>query len=85
MAVGTVVRVLEVPESVLARLSGRERTRVASMCGQAFTVYEVDSWGGAWVEKWWSDGKGKRTSHSVGLKPAEIQVVHKNNRGKTTV
>jgi hypothetical protein len=75
VAVGTVVRVLAISTSVLDRLDSDERERVRSMLGQAFPVYEVDEWGGAWVEKWWQASEDSATSHSLGLAPAEIEVV----------
>lgn len=75
VAVGTRVRVVNVPSSVLERLDEAERARVASMTGETFEVYEVDSWGGAWVEKWWHESEDQASSHSLGLRPAEMEVV----------
>jgi hypothetical protein len=73
--VGTRVRVISVPSSVLERVDVAERDRVASMAGETFEVYEVDAWGGAWVEKWWHESEDKASSHSLGLRPAEMEVV----------
>ena len=50
--VGIKVRVLKISESVFNRLSDDEALRVRSMEGESFEVYEIDEWGGAWVEKW---------------------------------
>jgi hypothetical protein len=75
VAEGTLVRVLAVPASVLERLEPKERDRVASMVGRAFKVYEVDEWGGAWVENWWQERGGRATSHSLGLRSSEMEVV----------
>jgi hypothetical protein len=73
--VGTRVRVVSVPTSVLQRVDLAERERVASMTGETFEVYEVDPWGGAWVMKWWHASGDEATSHSLGLRPAEMEVV----------
>jgi hypothetical protein len=75
VSAGTRVRVLVVRPSVLDRLDELERQRVASMIGETFEVYEVDQWGGAWVEKWWRESDSESTSHSLGLAPDEIEVV----------
>jgi hypothetical protein len=72
---GTVVRVLQVRPSVLGPLSQEEALRVKSLVGEALSVYEVDEWGSAWVEKWWSEGNGKSASHSLALSPDEMEVV----------
>jgi hypothetical protein len=74
VAVGTRVRVVGVASSVLDRLEAPERERVLSMVGESFDVYEVDEWGGAWVEKWWNESDDKGSSHSLGLQPAEMEV-----------
>jgi hypothetical protein len=74
VATGTRVRVVSVAPSVLDRLEAPERERVLSMVGEIFGVYEVDEWGGAWVEKWWHESDDKAFSHSLGLKPSEMEV-----------
>jgi hypothetical protein len=75
VAVGTVVRVVAIAPSVLEPLDDDARARVLSMMGGEFEVYEVDAWGGAWVEKWWHPSDESGISHSLGLKPAEMEVV----------
>jgi hypothetical protein len=75
VAVGTIVRVLEVPESLLAKLPAEETAEVISMRGAAFSVYEIDQWGSAWVEKWWNVGEEHPFSHSLALAPSEMEVV----------
>lgn len=74
VAAGSKVKVIDVPSSVLARLEPAERERVVSMCGEVFTVYDVDEWGGAWVAKWWHESGDQSTSHSLGLQPQEMEV-----------
>ena len=44
------------------------------MVGETFEVYEVDEWGGAWVEKWWHESDDEGSSHSVGLSPSEMEL-----------
>lgn len=74
VATGTRVRVVGISSSVLDRLESAERERVLSMVGETFEVYEVDEWGGAWVEKWWHESDDEASSHSVGLSPSEMEV-----------
>jgi hypothetical protein len=72
--VGARVRVVSVASSILDRLEASERERVLSMVGEIFDVYEIDEWGGAWVEKWWHESDDKASSHSLGLRPSEMEV-----------
>lgn len=44
------------------------------MAGEIFEVYDVDEWGGAWVEKWWHESDDEASSHSLGLSPSEMEV-----------
>lgn len=73
--VGTRVRVLKISPSVLAQLPQSEADCARSMEGEVFEVYEVDEWGGAWVEKQWRAADGTSTSHSLGLGPNQMEVV----------
>jgi len=73
--VGTRVRVLKIDPSVLEQLPESEAACARSMEGEVFEVYEVDEWGGAWVEKWWQADEGTATSHSLGLGPNQMEVV----------
>jgi len=75
VSVGTIVRVLEVSEELLATLSDEEAERVKSMQGVALSVYEIDERGSAWVEKWWNIGEENPLSHSLALAPTEMEVV----------
>jgi hypothetical protein len=72
---GTRVRVIAIAPSILERLDGPERERVQSMLGESFEVYEVDEWGGAWVQKWWHEAEDRAASHSIGLRSSEMEVV----------
>jgi len=73
--VGTRVRVLKISPSVLSQLPKSEAECARSMEGEIFEVYEIDEWGGAWVEKWWRAGDGTSSSHSLGLGPNQMEVV----------
>lgn len=73
--VGTRVRVLEISPSVLSQLPQSEADCARSMQGEIFEVYEIDEWGGAWVEKLWKDRDGTSASHSLGLGPTQMEVV----------
>lgn len=74
VAVGTRVCVVSISSSVLDLVETSERERVLSMVGGIFDVYEVDEWGGAWVEKWWYESDVNASFHSLGLHPSEMEV-----------
>jgi hypothetical protein len=73
--VGTSVRVLAIPESVLQDLPPDEAADVASIRGEVLAVYEIDQRGHAWVEKWWHVGHKRSHSHSLALASHEMEVV----------
>ena len=73
--VGTRVRVLKISPSVLSQLPESEAECARSMEGEVFEVYEIDEWGGAWVEKSWLTDDGTSTPHSLGLGPGQMEVV----------
>jgi hypothetical protein len=73
--VGSRVRVLKISPSVLSQLPPSEAECARSMQGEIFEVYEIDEWGGAWVEKYWRTGDGTSSSHSLGLGPTQMEVV----------
>jgi hypothetical protein len=56
--VGTRVRVLKISQSVLSQLPESEAEAARAMEGEVLEVYEIDDWGGAWVEKSWRDVEG---------------------------
>ena len=66
---------LKINESVFNRLPDDEAARVRSMEGESFEIYEVDEWGGAWVEKWWYHTDNESQSHSLGLAPVQIEII----------
>jgi hypothetical protein len=72
--VGSVVRLLAVDDSALGDSDNQTRERVLSMVDLCLTVYEVDAYGRAWVEKWWFEGEGNSTSHSLALEPSHMEV-----------
>jgi hypothetical protein len=73
--VGSYVKVLSVSDAVLSALSDSERARVREMIGSVFEVEEIDTFGQAWVTKWWRGGSSHSISHGVGLSSAEFEVV----------
>jgi hypothetical protein len=64
--VGTRVRVLKISDAVLSQLPASEAEAARSMEGQVLEVYEIDEWGGAWVEQSWRASDGTSVSHSLG-------------------
>lgn len=73
--VGSIVRVLEIDQSVFTDSEQEELPRIHSMLGEELEVYEVDQWGRAWVEKWWREGDAQSTSHSLALDPSDMELV----------
>jgi hypothetical protein len=73
--IGTIVRVLEIRDSVLSELPKEEAARVKAMKGSVLSVYEIDASGSAWVQKWWHIGEDEAVSHSLALGPSEMEVV----------
>lgn len=64
------MRVIEISPSVLEPFDLQEISRVQSMLGEVFSVYEVDPYGRALIEKWWHEGEEHSTSHSLALEPS---------------
>lgn len=73
--VGTRVRVLKLSRSILSQLPQSEADCARSMEGEVFEVYEIDEWGGAWVEKHWRAADGTSSPHALGLGPNQMEVV----------
>jgi hypothetical protein len=66
VVVGSRVRVVEVAPFLNRDLPPDEWGCVRSMLGQVFEVYEIDKWGGAWVQY---------QSHSLSLASDEMERV----------
>ena len=73
--VGTRVRVLKISDAVLAQLPESEADAARAMEGDVLEVYEIDEWGGAWVEDSWQAADGTTVSHALGLGSAQMEVV----------
>lgn len=73
--VGSKVRVLAIDENTIDSLPQDERKMVASMVNEVLTIYEIDEYGRAWVEKVWDQGDGKFESHSLGLESEHMELV----------
>ena len=72
--VGTVVRVLSIPDDIFADLTKQEATELRTMVGEAFPVDDIDEWGCARVTKWWHMGNGEHRAHDLMLAPNEMEV-----------
>jgi hypothetical protein len=70
--VGTRVRVLSVPASLMNSLPADEQEQVASMVGDVFEVYEIEAQA-AWVEKVWRTSDGEE-SHALALSTDEMEL-----------
>lgn len=75
VGVGTRVRVLPISDAVLSQLPESEAEAARAMEGEVLEVYEIDEWGGAWVEQSWREADGTQVSHALGLGPEQMEVV----------
>ena len=76
VAVGSLVRIVNLSGDWFDRLSPDERIDVESMIGEVFTVEEIDEHGHPWVRKvWLNELEGTSHSHSVALEPGEMESV----------
>jgi hypothetical protein len=73
--VGTKVRVLKVPYSLMQDLPPDEERDLRTMIGEVFVICDIDEY--AWVEKWWRDEDDRESSrcHSLALGSDEMEVV----------
>ncbi len=72
---GVKVKLLGIPESLLSVLPDEEVEALKSMMGEIFEVYEIDEYGGTWVEKWFNEGEEVTNSHSLSLESHEMELV----------
>jgi hypothetical protein len=70
--VGTRVRVLSVPASLMNSLPAEEQEQLASMIGEVFEVCEIEAQV-AWVEKVWRTSDGEE-SHALALATDEMEL-----------
>ena len=73
--VGDWIEVIKINQSALNDLPENESSLVTSMIGEKFEVYEIDSYGQAWVEKEWHLADNELITHSLGLSDSEIKLV----------
>jgi len=64
--VGSPVRVVAIAAFLERDLPPEEWECVRSMLGEVFEIYEIDEWGGAWVQY---------QSHSLSLESDEMELV----------
>jgi len=69
------VRIIEIAAFLKRDLPAEERSRLEAMVGEVFAVYKIDTDGRAWVEKWFIEPDGGRSSHSLALEPHEMEIV----------
>ena len=75
--VGTKIKLLSLPEWLLAKVPEDEAENLKSMIGKIFRVYEIDEWDGVWVEKFFDDKSDEESmyNHSLSLDSHEMEVV----------
>jgi hypothetical protein len=71
--VGSRVRVVAIAAFLERDLPPEEWESVRSMLGEVFEVYEIDEWGGAWVQY---------QSHSLSLASDEMELVESQTTGR---
>jgi hypothetical protein len=69
------VRLLELAPFLERDLPAEEWVRLEGMVGEVFEVQEVDEDGRAWIEKWFDEPDGIRSSHSLALNANEMELV----------
>ena len=72
---GSKVKLLSIPDSLLSILPEDEVKDLTTMIGEIFEVYEIDEWGGVWVQKWFNEGEEKTNSHSLSLESHEMELM----------
>ena len=76
VAVGSRVRLVQLPQSLLNELPEDEVAALRSMLGEVFEVTEIDKYGKPWIGKGWSaPDKGEYKGHSLALDAAEMELV----------
>ena len=70
---GTRVRLLAIPESLLREVPAGERKALEGMIGEVFTVTEIDEHGTPWVEKACNQEDGIH-HHTLALASHEMEV-----------
>ena len=75
VVVGSRVRVVAIAPFLERDLPPDEWERVRSMLGEIFEVYEIDKWGGGWVEKEFPAAPGQYQSHSLSLASDEMELI----------
>ena len=72
---GDRVKLLSIPDWLLSSVPEEEVADLKTMIGEIFEVYEIDEYGGAWVEKWFNEGEEVTNSHSLSLESHEMELV----------
>ncbi|MEW6585494.1 MAG: hypothetical protein AB1442_07745 [Nitrospirota bacterium] len=72
--IGSMVKVLSIPEWLLKNQSEEDAHRLNKMVGQVFEIYEIDEYGGAWVQMWFEGTNSEKISHSLSLDREEMEL-----------
>jgi len=81
VSVGDKVRLLELSPQFLKSLPADEIEDVRSLIGDIFKVYEIDSYGCAWIGKGWHNlEEGEYIGHSIGLESHEMELINLRDR-----
>ena len=78
VGIGTRVKLLSISESLLEKLPDDEVEELKTMIGKNFEVYEIDEWGGVWVQQEYKGPTENHVgSHHLNLEPHEMEVIEK--------
>lgn len=72
---GMRVRLLEVAPFLERDVPAEEWVRLTGVVGEILEVMEIDEDGRAWIEKWFDEPDGTRSSHSLALYAHEMELV----------
>lgn len=76
VAIGSRVRLIQLPSSLLSELPKDEVEALRSMVGEIFEVTEIDEYGKPWIGKAWSSPEeGQYAGHSLALDSEEMELV----------
>lgn len=75
VAVGDIVRVVQLNEEFIASFPEEDQLLISSMIGKFFKIYGVDEQGQPWISREYHDQNGVLQSHIIALDPEDMERV----------
>lgn len=70
------MKLLSIDESLLIKLPENEVEELKTMIGKTFEVYEIDEWGGVWVQQEFEGPTENHVgSHHLNLESHEMEII----------